>query len=230
MIAGNARVQGSVHQAAAFDVARIALGFVVMTEYADEETQWTTSARAAYIVAVEAASVALAAHAERVQARQGRETELMPYFNSAGTLQGALDQLREAEFDLCGSFPFSPVGFDDDDDEAVGGWLTVEFAAHYGIADEEKLIQAGRDAYLSAWPDQTPEDAEGRVTSPSVAISELLHTVGLAALDTDNDYPVTQAQDVIDGVSGAGAAWPGDLTPVTVAGQHEQPDGSPSCR
>jgi len=144
MIAGNARVQGSVHQAAAFDVARIALGFVVITEYADEETQWTTSARAAYIAAVEAASVALAAHAERVQARQGRETELMPYFNSAGTLQGALDQLREAEFDLCGSFPFSPVGFDDDefdddddDGEAVGGWLTVEFAAHYGIADEE---------------------------------------------------------------------------------------------
>jgi hypothetical protein len=175
-----------------------------MTEYADEETQWTGSARAAYIVAVEAASVALTAHAEGVQARQGRETELGPYFNSAGTLQAALDQLREAEFDLCGSFPFSSVGFDDDqfdddefddndedgdsDGEAVGGWLTVELAAHYGIADEKKLIQAGRDAYRSAWPDQTPEDAEARVTSPAVAIGELLHTVGLAALDTDNDY------------------------------------------
>jgi hypothetical protein len=178
-------------------VARIALGFVVMTECADEETQWTASARVAYIVAVEAASAALAAHAERVQARKGRETELMPYFNSAGTLQAALDQLREAEFDLCGSFPFSPASFDDDefddddddsDGEALGGWLTVEFAAHYGITDEEKLIQAGRDAYLSAWPDQTPEDAEVRVTSPSVAIGELLHTVGLAALDTDIDY------------------------------------------
>ena len=167
-----------------------------MTEDAYDETQWTAAARAAHIVAVEAVMAALAAHAELVQSRQGRQSELAPYFDSSGTLQAALDQLREAEFDLCGSFPYSPAGFEDDevdefeddDEEAVGSWLTVEFVAHYGIADEEKLIQAGRDAYQSAWPEQTSEDAEIRVTSPSVAIGELLHAEGLAALETDNDY------------------------------------------
>lgn len=168
-----------------------------MAEDANEETQWTTSARAAYIVAVEATMATLAAHSRRVLARRGGEAEAAAYFDSAGGLQVALDQLRTAEFDLCGSFPFSPAGFEDDefddgeedqDDEALGGWLTVEFTAHYGIADKEKLIQVGREAFLSAFPEQTAEDAEARVTSPSVAIGELLHTVGLAALDTDNDY------------------------------------------
>ena len=102
-----------------------------------------------------------------------------------------------AEFDLCGSVPFSAVSFDhdadeledddEDEDDAGGGWLTVELVAHYAVADEEKLIQAGRAAYLSAWPEQLSEDAEVRVTSPSTAIGELIHSVGLSALDTDND-------------------------------------------
>ena len=177
-----------------------------MTDDAYDETQWTAAARAAHIVAVEAVMAALAAHAELVQSRQGRDSELVPYFDSSGNLQAALDQLRAAEFDLCGSFPYSPAGFEDDevedefddeDEDAVGGWLTVEFVAHYGIADEEKLIQAGRDAYRSAWPEQTPEDAEIRVTSPSVAIGELLHTDGLAALETDNDYLLPRWHQVL---------------------------------
>jgi hypothetical protein len=70
----------------------------------------------------------------------GGEAEAAAYFESASSLQVALDQLREAEFDLCGSFPFSPARFEDDefddeedqDDESLGGWLTVEFTAHYG--------------------------------------------------------------------------------------------------
>ena len=134
---------------------------------------------------------------ERVlESDPGRESESGPYFDSVANLKAVLEQFSEAEFDLCGSFPYSPAGFEDDevedefegDEASVGSWLTVEFVAHYGIADEEKLIQAGRDAYQSAWPEQTSEDAEIRVTSPSVAIGELLHAEGLAALETDNDY------------------------------------------
>ncbi|MFI7585525.1 hypothetical protein ACIB24_00450 [Spongisporangium articulatum] len=171
-----------------------------------EETQWTTPARAAYVVAVEAAVQALRAHAERVHEREGKADELGAYFESTEELRAALDGLSEAEFDLTGSFPFVLTGYDEDDEgefedfdgddlgteldgeEPVESFLTVEYRAQFAVVDREGLLRAGREAYREAWPDAGDEDAETEVPAVTNAVGELLHVHGLAALDADVDY------------------------------------------
>lgn len=108
--------------------------------------------------------------------RDGRQRELQGYFASASGLQEAARAFCEAEFDLCGSVPLALMRHDDEEDEDGdqddGSVLPVVGRWDYRITDPDALVDAGRRAYLNAWPDDPLEDAGS-------AVGEILHGDGL---------------------------------------------------
>ncbi|WP_277210981.1 hypothetical protein [Isoptericola croceus] len=117
-----------------------------------------------------------------------------------------LPAFNDAEFEWCGSFPLALVSTEEDDDldddeeperpstpvmTMVGRW-------DFQVTDEDALIEAGRVAYLEAWPDQEREDAELRVESLVAAASEVAHRGGPEALEAaDGLTPVRAAFEFV---------------------------------
>jgi hypothetical protein len=162
------------------------------------ETQWTEAARTRYQAASRAMLEVLTAHVELMAARQGRQAELSGYFASTDAVERALHAFGEAEFDLCGSFPFALVGrFDDDPEDDTDGdsehaepgpLLTVVHRMELEVRDEPALLAAGRAAYALAWPDDTTEDARLAVGTAAAAVGELIHVHGLAGLSAETAF------------------------------------------
>jgi hypothetical protein len=167
---------------------------VAVVDEDDVVTQWTPAARDRYTAATAALLETLNAHTALVAARVGRQAEMPDYIDSAQRLQQALDALTEAEFDVCGSFPFSLRGDDDGDDDfepeddaAPGALLMVEHRAEFEILDEAALVEAGRAAYRTSWPDDVEEDARLAVSSPAQAVGQLIHTHGWQFFESGTD-------------------------------------------
>ena len=173
----------------------------------ENDRQFSEPARAAYAQRAEAFLEALQRHIDVNLSRKGRQRELEPYFASQSALFAAARSFEDAEFDWCGGFPLplTPAEDDDDDDDdgwddepdaANGGVLSVVGRWDYRVIDEEALIAAGRRAYLDAWTDDTPEDAEFRVADAGSAAGEILHGDNLNAL---NEAPgLRQHQYAVD--------------------------------
>lgn len=162
------------------------------------DAQWKPQARASYEQRAADFIEAIRRHVELTLGRAGREAEMGPYFASVDELRNAGVAFDEAEFDWCGSSPLGIEPFDDDEEDeddadyevgnptsapsvltAVGRW-------DFLIEDHEAVMQAGRAAYLKAWPTSLPEDAEERVASAEIAAGEIVHAEGMAALESTN--------------------------------------------
>lgn len=134
---------------------------------------------------------ALRAHVELTLAREGRQRELEAYFKSSGSLGEAARAFVDAEWDWCGSLPIPlapPDGeeedWDDEEEPEPGGsFLSVVGRWDFRVTDETALVEAGRRAYLAAWPNDTPEDAAIRAHDPQSAAGEILHGDDVRALN-----------------------------------------------
>lgn len=161
----------------------------------DLDTQWTAQARDHYIANSRRLVEALEAHVALTLAREGRQAEISPYFESVDNVQAAAAAFNEAEMDWCGSVALrgaSDVDDDwddeddgsDDDTSVPGAVLSLSGRWDYTVVDESVLVQRGRDAYLETWPDDIPEDANIAVTDAVGAIRELLHNAGPQVLES----------------------------------------------
>jgi hypothetical protein len=158
----------------------------------DLETQWTVEARNAYAQRAEVLIAEIRRHVEATLQRQGRQAESQAYFQSVKRLGSAANAFNDAEFDWCGSFPLSLADVDerddwDEDDEAeddeAKSVLSVLGRWDYRVTDAEALITAGRAAYLTAWPEDTEEDARIRVHDLVSAAAEITHAYGFSSLE-----------------------------------------------
>jgi hypothetical protein len=160
---------------------------------AEHETQWTDQARTRYQAATRAVLEALSAHTDLVAGRVGRQAELGPYFTSTERLQEVLEAFRDAEFDLCGSVPYAPLSWDEDEadedeDGQRGPLVSVVHQVEFEVLDEDRLVEAGRAAYRQAWPKDTAEDALVAVTDVPSAVGELVHVHGWDVLEAGTEY------------------------------------------
>ncbi|MEV0567194.1 hypothetical protein [Dactylosporangium sp. NPDC050588] len=155
------------------------------------ETQWTVAARNVYAQRAEALIAEIRRHVEATLQRQGRQAEWQAYAESVQRLGSTANAFNDAEFDLCGSFPFSFAGVDErsdwDEGEATEDdepkpVLSVLARWDYRITDPDTVITVGRAAYLTAWPGDTEEDARIRVPDVVRAAAEIMHAHGLASL------------------------------------------------
>jgi len=160
------------------------------------DTLWTPEALTDYRRRGRDLIAALTAHIELTAQRAGRQRELPPYFTSAEEVQSAVNAFTEAEFAWCGSFPVrageqeeeeEEWGFDDgpvaDPSVAEAPVLSVLGRWDYVITDVEALLRHGREGYLTAWPQDTQDDADLRVQDSESAVREILHGPPLLVLD-----------------------------------------------
>lgn len=158
------------------------------------DTQWTSEARAAYERRAAAFLESLQRHVSQTLSGKGRQAEFRQYFASQEELRKAAVAFDSAEFDWCGSFPLGIQNFEDDEaderearDEvaaASDGVLTAVGRWDFYITDADAVVAAGRAAYTSLWPDDTPEDAQERVHDPASAAGEIVHAAGWSALSS----------------------------------------------
>lgn len=169
-----------------------------MDEEIEDGTQWTDGARERYRETAAAFAEAVAAHAEKVVSRSGRQVEHVEHFASVMRLRRAAAAFDDAEFDWCGSSVFG-IGTDDEDDDELDELdattshrtLTIVGRWDYEIADADAFVTAGRDAYARVWPDDTSEDATAAVTDVASAAREIAHADGWGALgDADGLEPL----------------------------------------
>lgn len=154
------------------------------------ETRWTDAAKAVYATRAEEFIAALREHVAWNLTRAGRQRELEGYFRSQTRVLDAAHAFADAEFDWCGASPLplrDADGDDWDDEEAedtagTTGVLSVVGRWDFRVTDSAALVEAGRQAYLRAWPDDTPDDATYRVEDVGQAAGELMHGDDLAAL------------------------------------------------
>jgi hypothetical protein len=153
------------------------------------DTLWTSEAKQAYVERAEELIEAIRTHVAANVTRTGRQKEIGPYFESAETLVTVARAFENAEFSWCGSFPFGlgledDLDLDDEDEEEAteGPMLSIFRRWDLNILDEAAVIDAGRAAYLRAWPDDTEEDASVRVQDVEMAASEIIHADGIDAL------------------------------------------------
>ncbi|WP_369069378.1 hypothetical protein [Kineococcus terrestris] len=159
---------------------------------------WTQEALADYRRRAQELIAAVTAHVDLTARRGGRQRELPAYFASAEGVRRAVDAFTEAEFAWCGSFPVRAGGggeedeeFDEEFDEgpvadpsvAEAPVLSVLARWDYVVTDVEALLRRGREGYLTAWPQDTEDDAVVRVHDPESAVREILHGPQLPVLD-----------------------------------------------
>ena len=101
--------------------------------------------------------------------------------------------LQEDDLDL-DDLDLDDLDLDDLDEDIEGdkggfsGVVAVLRREDYLVTDVDRVIDAGRRAYLRTWPHDLPDDAEFRVDSLGPALYELLHAHG------DNHLAETFAQ------------------------------------
>ena len=170
-----------------------------------EDTQWTPAAREAYSRRADELADAIRSHVAANLDRSGRVNEMESYLASVKALRHAVAAFDDAEFDWCGSFP---LGFesdededqdereDDDDEVETGQFLTLSGQWDFRLTDPTATIQAGRSAYLRAWPDDSAEDADARVQDVRDAASEVLHAEGVnGLLETSGLEPLSHSTE-----------------------------------
>ena len=155
-----------------------------------EDTQWTSAAKARYEECANGFVEAVRDHVQLTLAREGRQREDALYFTSLTRLAEAGSTFADAEFDWCGTFPLlsdddDDDGEDEDEDETGGDNTVVSVLGRwdYRITAPDAVIDAGKQAYRTAWPQDTEEDARVRVDSVGRAVNEILHGGDLDALN-----------------------------------------------
>ncbi|WP_194846625.1 hypothetical protein [Mumia zhuanghuii] len=174
-----------------------------MAEESDDgfhETQWTDEAREEYEKRAAELVAAVRAHVALTLDRRGRQVEALTHFPSAERLVEAAAAFDDAEFDWCGSLALGVSlpdleddedDDDDDDDEEDDGddeddgasTLRVSAAYTFRVLEREAVVRAGREAYATCWPQDTPEDAEYAVHDVVTAAGEIVHAHGMSALE-----------------------------------------------
>lgn len=153
---------------------------------------FSRAAREAYTRRAEELIAEIRRHVEWTLQRD-RPGQDRAFDESAKRLQAAADAFNSAEIGWSDSVPFNldyeedeadDGDWDDDepdeeDDTAAAGNLTVVGRWYFRITDPEAVVAAGRDAYLSAWPDDMEDDAERRVRNVVDAAMEIEHARGV---------------------------------------------------
>lgn len=165
-----------------------------------DPSQWSPEALKAYQASADNLLKVLAKHVSRTSERTGRAKEFKKWSNSAARLTRALDAFADAEFEWCGSFPFSTNSDAESDDhedgiedDATGDVLSVLGRWDFIVRNDSDLIATGRSAYRETWPDDTPEDAEVRVSTAESAAEAIMHGLDVAALKEAPGLEISQA-------------------------------------
>lgn len=111
------------------------------------------------------------------------------YFASVDRLNRAAAGFDDAEFDLCGSFPFG-IELEDEleeDDEEEEAWEPAAVLSAVGrwdlnVEDADALIEAGRQARRVAYPEETDDERNEAVERPEQAAYEIAHARGWDAM------------------------------------------------
>lgn len=155
----------------------------------DDDVQWTDHARDQFRAATVALVGVIQEHSRVLLAMTGRQADYPVLFESGDRLAEAAEAFADAQFELSGTWPSFEVD-DEDDDEGDAdedeqdppARISVLHRADYRVVDPVALMEAGRQAYRQAWPDNTDEDATEDVSHLGRALYQVMHAGGLAAL------------------------------------------------
>jgi hypothetical protein len=150
------------------------------------DTQWTDLARESYRDAASQLIASLQEHANRVLAMTGRQAEVPELLARNDAVAYAARAFDDATIDLTGTaIPWNydldeAVREEDNPHDAVAyhGVVAILRREDYLVTDPDRVIEAGRSAYLRTWPNDRPDDAAFRVSNLGQALYELLHARG----------------------------------------------------
>lgn len=163
-----------------------------MSEDDWEANLWTDSTRAAFVNEAERAISALRDHVAVVAGAAGPSDGGSIAVSSEAVRQ-AFVALSNAEFDYAAQgSPFGPLESDEEftddfedvplDESAEHDQISILIRRDFAVVSEAAVLEAGRGAYLRAWPDDTPEQAAADVTHLGRAVYQVMHAGGLDAL------------------------------------------------
>lgn len=107
---------------------------------------------------------------------------------SAANIRAGLAELEERVREVSGwsigllVLPQEEDENEGEDEHVPGTRLRIRMRYDVDVTDPERLLEAGRHAYLEMWPEDSPEAAIQRVAQPGHAILELLHRHGPGVL------------------------------------------------
>ncbi|MGW1344064.1 hypothetical protein ACWCOV_23675 [Kribbella sp. NPDC002412] len=126
---------------------------------------------------------ALRTHTDALLRLRGGAAEDEELFARNAAVESVVEAWNEAVFEHTGTSPLvleDIEEFDEapDDEEPVGGALSVITRVDLTLGSPEALLAAGRAAYRRLWPDETDEDAEVAVDGPVSAVYTMAHEAG----------------------------------------------------
>ena len=162
----------------------------------NEDTQWTASARIAFVAAGDDLLAAISAQLDFLaSAELGTPWKEIRTINEA--VEHAALAYSDAQLDLTGnSYPFGGLKKWEDEDEDDEGdedededdaqptmVLSVLQRADYGVLDEEAVLEAARKKFLDNRPGESVTNAQSTVSHLGAALYELAHAEGWDSLD-----------------------------------------------
>ena len=161
----------------------------------DDFTPWNAEGAARLRAAAAELAAAIVAHADAVAAVTS-DAGVQEVFAASERLLPTVLAYADAQFDYTGNgFPFGVLhqfaDDDEDDDEDDDGddedeptaGVSVLQRRDYLVTDEAAVMDAGRRAYLCAWPDADEGAAAADVTHLGRALYQLAHADGWHRLD-----------------------------------------------
>jgi hypothetical protein len=157
-----------------------------------EANLWTDAARAAFINEAEKAIAVLREHVALVAGASGPSDGGRIAVSSEAVRQ-AFAALSNAEFDYSAQgSPLGPLESDEElmedfeevplDESAEHNQISILLRRDFAVVSQAAVLEAGRAAYLQAWPDDTPEQAARDVTHLGRALYQVMHAGDLEAL------------------------------------------------
>lgn len=149
----------------------------------DEVEQYSEGSREGLRRATDELVAALRTYGDALLRLHGGAAETEELFAQNAAIESVVEAWNEAVFEHTGTTPLlleDIEEFDEEpeDEESVGGALSVITRVDLTLESPEALLAAGRDAYLRLWPDETDEDAEVAVDGPVQAVYTMAHEAG----------------------------------------------------
>jgi hypothetical protein len=165
-----------------------------MPDDVEEFVPWTKAGADRVLATAAALKDAIAAHADAVTSA-GEDITLV--FQASERLLPAALGYADAQLEYTGNgFPFGALhqyvdNDDDDEDEGPTSGVSVVQRRDYVVTDADAVMEAGRQAYLRVWPDDTEAAASADVNHLGRALYQLAHADGWDNLyGTDGLAPV----------------------------------------
>ena len=174
-----------------------AVGSFVVTDDAPDFAPWTKAGAERLLKAADDLKDAISAHAEALSGMTGTNDEVL--FGATERLIPAVLAYADAQGEFTGYwFPFGVIHqYMESEEEETDGEkdptteehslaLSVVQRRDYLVTNAEAVLDAGRQAYLRVWPDDTGAAAAADVTHLGRALYQLAHADGWDNLHRTN--------------------------------------------